>query len=88
MCFTTKMQFSPIGKSWNLFSSSAFDGGGDPGVPMSEDGDNDTPPIESSDGSETLNEMSSSDGVDQEIGNSAGLVDPARTKFVDPARTK
>ncbi len=88
MYFQTKMQHSPMGSAWNLFSSAAFEGSSDPGIPKSEDGDNDLPPIESSDASENLSEMSSIEGVDQEIGNSSGIVDPARTRGVDPARTK
>jgi hypothetical protein len=70
MSFFVKMTYSPMGNSWNLFSASAFDGGSDPGIPQAEDGDNDFPPIETSDGGENLNEMSSNDGLDQSIGNS------------------
>jgi hypothetical protein len=70
MSFYVKINYSPMGNSWNLFSAGAFDGGSDPGVPQAEDGDNDMPPIESFDGGETLNEMSSTDGMDQVIGNS------------------
>jgi hypothetical protein len=70
MSFFVKINYSPMGNSWNLFSAGAFDGSSDPGVPQAEDGDNDLPPIESFDGGENLTEMNSNEGVDQVIGNS------------------
>jgi len=88
MSFFVKMTYSPTGNSWNLFSSSAFEGGSDPGVPQAEDGDNVLPPVESSDGGENINDMSSNEGVDQQTGNTGIDVDPARTfAGVDPRRT-
>lgn len=70
MSFNVATTYFPLGKSWNFFSAGAFEGGGDPGVPQAEDGDNDFPPIETSEGDENLGEMSSNDGPDQKTGNS------------------
>lgn len=78
MSFSVKINYSPMGNSWNLFSSGAFDGSSDPGVPQAEDGDNDMPPIESFDGGENPNEMNSNEGMDQVIGNSPVEEDPSR----------
>ncbi len=71
MSFNVKFTYSPIGNAWNLFSAGAFEGSADPGVPGADDADNDMPPIESSDVSENLNEMSSNDGPGQVIGNAS-----------------
>lgn len=71
MFFSVKMTYSPIGNAWNLFSAGAFEGGADPGVSGADVADNDFPPIESSDVSENLNEMSSDDGPGQVIGNAS-----------------
>jgi hypothetical protein len=82
------MQFSPMYNSRNHFTSAAFDGASDPGVPQSDDGDNDLPQIESSDIGESINDMSSTEGFGRDNNEAPGIVDPARTRAVDPARTK
>ena len=71
MSFNVKLFYSPIGNAWNLFSAGAFEGSADPGSPGADDADSDLPPIESSDISENLDEMSSDDGPGQVIGNAS-----------------
>lgn len=79
MSFYATKTFSCLGDAWNLFSSGAFEGGGDPGDSSADDGDNDLPPIESSGGDENQNEMSSNEGSDQGIGGASSDEDAGRS---------